>query len=372
MSNPPHIALFASFSGEGGVERMVLNLAEGMSREGARVDLVLARAEGGHLERPPEGVRMVRLGVDHTWQALGPLRRYLRSERPDALLAAKDRAIRVAVLARRAARPQMPLAGRLGTTVSAALAEKGRLRRALWYGGMRLFYRGVDTLITVSEGVRADVQRITRLPDERFRVIRNPVITPRLERQAAAPLDHPWFREEEPVIVGAGRLTRQKDFPTLLRAFAELRATRPARLVILGEGGMRKRLERLAGELGVAETVAMPGFDPNPHRWIARARLFVLSSAWEGSPNALTEAMALGVPVVSTDCPSGPAELLEGGSVAPLVPVGDPRALAAAMRSALENPPPPERLREAVSEYHQQTSSRAYLAALGHPPEAWQ
>jgi len=165
--------------------------------------------------------------------------------------------------------------------------------------------------------------------------------------------------------MGIGRLTRQKDFPTLIRAFATLRRVRPLRLIILGEGRDRAPLEQLAAREGVGGDVALPGFQPNPYAWLARARLFVLSSAWEGSPNALTEAMALGVPVVSTDCRSGPRELLEAGRFGPLVPVGDADALAAAMRATLDHPLPPETLKAAVAEYDAVTSARRYLEVLG-------
>ena len=165
-----------------------------------------------------------------------------------------------------------------------------------------------------------------------------------------------------------GRLQEQKDFPTLIRAFALVRQGRPCRLVILGDGGGRMGLLNLIDGLGLAGDVDLAGFQTNPYPFLARAALFALSSAWEGSPNALTEAMALGIPVVSTDCPSGPRELLDGGRFGPLVPVADAPALAAAMASTLDRPLPSETLKAAVSEYNQETSARHYLAALGVNP----
>ena len=166
-------------------------------------------------------------------------------------------------------------------------------------------------------------------------------------------------------VLGIGRLTRQKDFPTLIRAFAVVRRQRPLRLIILGEGRDRAALEQLAAREGVGADVALPGFQANPYAWLARARLFVLSSAWEGSPNALTEAMALGVQVVATDCRSGPRELLDAGRYGQLVPVGDAEALAGAMREALDHPLPPEILKSAVRDYAAETSARRYLEVLG-------
>lgn len=362
----PRLAIFVSFSGHGGVERMVANLAGGLLDLGIAVDLLVARATGGHLGAIPRAVRVVPLGVRHTHSALPVLTAYLRQERPAAMLAAKDRAIRVATVARRLARQRVRLVGRLGTTVSAALQGRTAFTRRVWFLAMRGFYRHLDALVAVSQGVADDVRAITGLPEERVLVIRNPVVTPELTRLAAQPREHPWLREAKlPVVVGMGRLTRQKDFPTLLRAFSRVRAERPCRLIILGEGRDRAGLEALAEALGVRADVDLPGFAENPYPYLASASLFVLSSVWEGSPNALTEAMALGTPVVATDCPSGPRELLRGGSVAPLVPLGQVEALARAMLAQLERPTAAASLREAVRDYDVAVSARAYARALG-------
>lgn len=366
MSAPSRLAVLISFSGEGGVERMVLNLAEGFAALGVQVDLLAIRADSAHLGTLPEGVRLIDLGVRHSGMAVWPLARYLRKAKPDALLAAKDRAIRAAVLARWLAGSRLRIVGRLGTNLSAALEGRSGLARWLRVAPMRLFYPPVDRVVCVSEGVLEDTAQLTGLPRERLQVIRNPVVTPRLADLAVQPVDHPWFADRSvPLILGAGRLTEQKDFPTLVRAFARLRKQRPARLVILGDGRHRARLEALATELGVADDVALPGFTPNPYAWMARAELFVLSSAWEGSPNVLTEALALGTPSVATDCPSGPREVLDGGRYGPLVPVGDADALGDAMLHTLAAPLPAEELKSAVAAYNRDASAQAYLAALG-------
>lgn len=360
-----HVAIFVSFSGEGGVERMILNLCAGLALRVRRVDLVLVRTESAHMRDLPETVRVVNLNARHTFTSLFALTRYLKRERPTAILAAKDRAIRVAVLARVLARARARLVGRIGTTVSAALAGRGAWRLAVWRAGMRLFYPGADLIVAVSQGVADDVMHLAQLPPERVRVVPNPVWTPRLERLARETPAHPWVAEPTiPVVLGAGRLTRQKDFPTLIRAFARLRARRPCRLIILGDGEQRDALWALARQLGVAEDMALPGFQTNPYSYVARAALFVLSSAWEGSPNVLTEALALGVPVVSTDCPSGAREILAGGRYGKLVAVGDAEALAQAMIETLAHPLPREALMEAARPYSLEASTRGYLEAL--------
>jgi glycosyltransferase involved in cell wall biosynthesis len=364
--NEGRVAIFVSFSGEGGVERMILNLAGGLRDEGFDVDLVLVKARGAHVQSIPAGVRVVKLNARHTLTSLPALVRYLRKERPQVLLAAKDRAIKTAVLARAFARVPTRLVGRLGTTLSAALHGRNPVKKRIWYTSMRLYYRYVDRIVAVSQGVADDVLAITGLSRERVAVVRNPVWTPELARLAQEPADHPWFQAHDtPVILGAGRLTRQKDFATLIRAFAEVRARRPCLLILLGEGSLRSRLEALASELNVRDDVSLPGFVANPYAWIARAHLFVLSSLWEGSPNVLTEALALGVPVVATDCPSGPREILKDGEYGTLVPMGDVSALARAMAATLDHPRSRERLQEAARPYTVEQSVRGYLVAFG-------
>ncbi len=187
----------------------------------------------------------------------------------------------------------------------------------------RRFYPWADTVIAVSEGVADDLVSCLGLSRAQITVIPNPVVSDDIEALANEPLEHPWFAPgAPPVLLAAGRLTTQKAFPTLLQAFARLVPERDLRLMILGEGPDRGALQAEIDALGLGARVALPGFDPNPFRYLARARLFVLSSAWEGLPGVLIQAMACGTPVVSTDCPSGPREVLENGRLGPLVPVG--------------------------------------------------
>lgn len=366
------LPILVSFSGEGGVERMVFNLVEAIAARGIDIDLLAIRADSAHLTALPDGVRLIDLGVRHSLPAVAPLARYLRRDRPEAMLVAKDRAIRAAVLARALAGVPCRIVGRLGTNLSAALAGRAGLARWLRTAPMRPLYARVDHVVCVSGGVLEDTESLTGLPRTRLSVVRNPVVTPRLAVLAAAAPAPPlpaWTGHcKVPLIVGAGRLTEQKDFATLIRAFAQLRRTRPVRLAILGDGRERAALLALASSLDVAEDLVMPGFVPNPWAWMAHAQLFVLSSRWEGSPNVLTEALALGVPSVATDCPSGPRELLRAGAVGPLVPVGDALALAAAMAATLENPPPAHVLREAVAEHTAEVSAGRYLELLGLAP----
>lgn len=366
MSEDVRIAIFISYSGQGGVERIINNLAQGFLDAGYQVDMVIARAGGDHIDRIPLGVRQIKLGTDHTLTALPGLIRYLRRVEPDALLAVKDRAIRVAILARWLSGKRIRITGRIGTTVSAAIKGKGRIRKWVWYTGMRFFYKHADKIVVVSEGVSTDVCNITGLPRSRIPAVKNPVITRQMFMLANEALEHRWLNDPDiKVIVGIGRLTRQKDFPTLIKAFAQVRNHMECRLVILGEGRDRQRLESLVQELGLTEEVQLAGFVPNPYPWLSKSSLYVLSSLWEGSPNALTEALALGIPVVSTDCRSGPREILQDGRYGNLVPVGKENELAQAMIRTLNNPKSSDTLRQAVKEYTVHESVKEYLKALG-------
>ena len=359
------IAIFVSFSGQGGVERMIINLSEALAAFGCTVDLLLVKRRSPHLTPLSSKVNVIELEAAHTLSSLPALIRYLRSAKPQALLAAKDRANQVTILSRFFSPSSTRIVVRMGTTVSAALAGRFAIKKWLWYLPMRILYPLADEIIVVSRGVAQDMARITGLPVSKFKVVSNPVISPEMMRSARMDIGHPWFSDNSvPIILGAGRLTRQKDFATLMRAFARLHVKIPCRLVILGEGRDRFKLESLAVSLGIARDVALPGFVENPYAFMKRASLFVLSSAWEGSPNVLIEAMSLGIPVVATDCPSGPREILANGRYGKLVPVGNAEKLAAAMQATLKSPIGKKVLTAAVWAYSVENSSRQYLQIL--------
>jgi glycosyltransferase involved in cell wall biosynthesis len=309
---------------------------------------------------------------DWTLAYLTGIERYLARERPDALLTATPRLNLLAVWARRLAGVPTRLLLSERIAPSQDFGSGPKFRRRFLPPLMRRTYAQADALVAVSDGVADDLASLTGLPRDRIRTVYNPVVGPELAGLAAEPLDHPWFRPgEPPVVLGAGRLSEQKDFPTLLRAFARLRAGRPARLVILGAANKPEvtaerlaELRGLAEDLGVAADVDLPGFVANPYAYMARAAVFALSSAWEGFGNALAEAMACGCPVVSTDCPSGPAEILEHGRHGPLVPVGDDAALALAIARTLDDPPTADALRRRAAAFTVDGTTDAYLEAL--------
>jgi glycosyltransferase involved in cell wall biosynthesis len=361
------ICIFITTFGDGGVERMLVNLARGLSGLGTAVDFIVKHTDAPYLDRLPPEVRLIEFSPGKPAARVRELLQYLEQNRPDALISAKGRDDVVAMRAK--ARTNVPTRFYLrpGTAVSERLRARkvNPLRRWLTMRRMRWLYRATDGVIAVSEGVAGEIIQATGIDPGKVRVVRNPNITPELYALAAAPLEHPWFATgQEPVLLGIGGLRLQKDFPTLLRAFARVNKQRPCRLMILGKGHLHDSLLELARELGISDRVALPGFMDNPYAYLSRAAMFVLSSLWEGSPNVLTEALALGTPVVATDCHSGPREITRNGKYGPLVPVGDVDALARAILATLENPPDGEWLKTAVQEYTMEKSAASYLSAM--------
>jgi glycosyltransferase involved in cell wall biosynthesis len=360
------LAVFAATSGHSGVDRVLRNLVPAVAALGLRVDVLGVEGHGPRFDTLPPGVRHLPLGARHVNSALPALVRYLRRERPQALLSDKDRVNRAALIARRLAGVPTRVGVRLGTTVSVNLASRGHFERWLQTASMRCFYPAADAVLVPSAGAADDLAAHARLPRSRIHVVPSPIVTAALQVRAAEPLEHPWFAPgQPPLILGVGELSERKDFATLLRAFARVRAQRACRLMILGEGRRRAELEALARELGVAEDLALPGFVSNPYPYMSRAAVFALASRWEGMPVVLIEALALGTPSAACDCPSGPREVLDGGRVGPLVAVGDDAALAEALARQLDQPTPREVSRAAVAGYGDDASARAYLAALG-------
>jgi glycosyltransferase involved in cell wall biosynthesis len=336
------IAFFLPGLHGGGAERIVLNLTQGIAERGLAVDLVLASATGPLLNQVAPGVRLVDLGARRVLRSIRPLAQYLRRERPRALVASMSHANLVALWAAKLARTSTPVVVTEHNTMSRSALEWGLVERTLWPPVLRRFYPWASHVVAVSRDAADDFARNVGLPRERVKVIYNPVIMPGMQARGSERPEHPWLEAgQPPVILGIGRLTRQKDFPTLVRAFADVRRQRFARLIILGEGEARGALEALVTELGLQDDVALPGFRDNPLAYLSAAAVFVLSSAWEGLPTVLIEALASGTRVVSTDCPSGPREILQDGRLGTLVPVGDAPALASAIAAALETPPRP-------------------------------
>ncbi len=361
------LAVFLATSGHSGVDRVMTNLIREFAGRGLEVDLLRVANHGPYPDETQPGLRIVDLGASHVNSSLPAVARYLRRRRPHAMLSDKDRVNRVALLARRLSGVKTRAAVRVGTTVSINLSRRGWFHRKMQYFSIRRIYPWADAIITPSRGAADDLARIAGISRERIRILPSPVGGDHADRQAAEPVDHPWFKEPDapPIILGVGELCARKDFSTLIRAFALVRRETRARLVILGKGRRRERLEALARDLGVESDLSMPGFVSNPFSYMSKASVFALTSVCEGAPVVLMEALSLGVPVVSTDCPSGPGEILQNGRYGPLVPVGSSEMLAREILNTLTKPLDPETLKSAASPYRIAESANRYLEALG-------
>ncbi|MBK1642287.1 glycosyl transferase [Chromatium okenii] len=370
MTDSTRIACFFSTSGHSGVDRAAAHLIPALAGRGYQVDVLKVRQHGPYLREPlPPRVRVIDLGVSHTYASVPALVRYLRRERPVVLLSDKDRVNRTALLARTLARVPTRLVFSSGTTISIDLATRGAVERWMQRASMGRLYPLADQVIVTSAGVADDMAHYTGLARERIRVVPSPVIPAELFTTTLPRPPHPWLGQPDwPLILSAGELCHRKGFDTLLDAFARLRAQRQCRLMIVGRGAARERLLAQAAALGVAAEVVLPGFVAELYAYMAHADVFAFASRWEGLGFVLIEALAVGTPVVSTDCPSGPREILADGRYGRLVPVNDAPALADALLATLAQPLPKQELQLAARPYDIEISTTAYLAALGLPP----
>lgn len=326
--------------GGGGAEKHVERIAASVPRTLASIDVAVVR-RGGSFERfLPSDVsvmelrpRELRSGTLETLASVPALRRLMQSGRFDAVIAFLDRPSLAALLAsatvRADERPALLLSVQADPTPIFAEDPLGGLFRL----SMQKLFRRADGVLAISEGVASRVRSIA--PELEPIVVPNACVDDHLR----ASLEPPPARATEPLVVACGRLAPQKGFDVLLKAFAEVRSRVPgSRLRILGKGPLEDALRRQAHDLGIESSVEFVGFVDAPAREFAAASVFCLSSRFEGLGMVVVEAMAAGAPIVSTDCPYGPAEILDGGRFGWLVPVENASALAEALVDALTHP----------------------------------
>jgi glycosyltransferase involved in cell wall biosynthesis len=340
------------------------NLAREFARRGMRVDLLATRLEGSYTNGLPPEVRIIQASK-RVWNAVPRLAVYLRRERPDALLSTLTKTNLRAIVAGLLALTSTRVVIREANVLTSRPRGTRHATGSSTLGAVRCVYPFADAIIGVSRQVSEDIVGLVPRVAGKVRIIHNPIVEPRLAELAQRAVDHPWFAAGQyPVVLGAGRLHEQKDFPTLIKAFSIVRKQRPVRLVILGEGSERPHLEALVRELGIEDSVDLPGFQDNPYAFMARSRVFVLSSLWEGFGNVLVEALATGTPVVSTNCQSGPTEILEGGKCGLLVEPGNVESLARAIGETLDTEPDREGLRKRAGEFNVDARASEYLDVL--------
>ncbi|MGK2908827.1 MAG: glycosyltransferase [Sphingobium sp.] len=328
----PTLALYMTEFASGGVQRMNLNLAPRFMAAGFDVTFVVHEAKGALVDSVPPGVKVHSLDAPRARNAVRPLAAYLKAARPDIIVSSLGQPNLIALLANR-------IAGKPSKVIVSQRNHLTRQAREMpdWqYKVLPFLYRQflhhADGIIAVSEGLADDLVVITGLPRERMTVIYNPAVPDDIDARAAEPVEHPWFTAKLPVVIAIGRMVAVKDYATMISAVARVPE---AHLMILGEGPQLGELEAQVAQLGIAHRVAFLGFRDNPFAYLARASTFVLSSRHEGFGNVIAEALACGTPVVTTDCESGPAEIVDQGRYGRLVPVGDVAALAAALQDSL-------------------------------------
>ena len=400
--NSTRIAFFLPALPAGGLEQVTLTLARELITRGYSVDLVLEERRGAYLTRVPPEIDVIALdrrsrwsgyprfltgwpreGFTHLGGVIGlrprsiPLHRlrsliaYIEQRRPDVMIGALERVPLLALWARHIARHRLGLIVAEHSTFSRRLAAREQDERAYAIMAhrrdlMQRLYPSADAVVAVSDGVADDLAQAIELDRSAITTIYNPVVSQGLRERARETVEHPWFGPDAPpVIITAGRLVAEKALHVLIEAFATLRAQgRDIHLMILGEGPQRDALEAQITALGLDPYVAMPGWIDNPYAWMARSAVFGLSSHVEGLGNSLIEAMACGCPVVATDCPSGPREILANGRFGPLVRVGDASGLALAMADMLDHPTPRADLLARAAQFNVDRALDAYQSLI--------
>ncbi len=358
------ISIFLPSVHGGGAERAMLVFAAELIKRNFRVDLIVAKLEGALCDAIPIGVRVVDLESSRMLAAIPRLVRYFKSSEPLAIFSTITHANIAAAWAARYARVGAPVIIRQS---NAPLSEtQDSFGRMLASHFIPCSYRLADGIIAVSEGVREQLMCISPAFEQKTHVLPTPVLTEDVRALADKPVDNPWLTDLSiPLVVSAGRLKPHKGMLDLIRAFRRVRDRRKARLMILGEGPDRVRLESEIARLGLQSDAVLPGFSSNPFPYMKMASVFALASHYEGLPNVLIQALGFGTPVVATDCESGPAEILQDGRWGKLVPVGAIDRLAEAIENSLDLPRQVEAQRSAWDRFGAEKAAQAYLAVAG-------
>lgn len=362
MSEPPRIALYLPTFAGGGVERMNLMLMQFFADHGLAVTAIVHQAVGALSKQLPSNVELIDFGVARTRSALPKLVRWLRQTRPDLLFSSLGHNNIAALIARRMANVPTAVVISQHNALSFESADNATWQHRLLPLMYRLYGNRADAIVAVSHGVASDMSSVTGLPLASISVIHNAVISDDFPARMSEEITHPWLDDEGvKVFVAVGRLVPQKNFTGLLCAFNRMRTPHDARLLIIGEGPQHSKLLQLAHGLKLDHRVQLMGFLENPMPYIRKAAALVMSSRYEGFGNVLVESLACGTSIVSTDCPYGPAEILDDGRYGKLVQVGNSRQMAEAMQSILDVPFPEQLLRDRAKRFEVEVIGEEYL-----------
>lgn len=333
------ISLFLQDLDGGGAERALVSLAGAIARSGYVVDLVVGEAKSDLYGEIPPDVNLINFATRSPLRILPRLIAYLRERKPKTIISALDLANIMLVVAARIAGYRGRVVVSQRAVIDASLNDLPPLRRKITRFLLRICMARADAVISNSYAATNDIKTMFGIDAGKLATIPNAVDIERIEHLAQQSIDGDLAgANRAPLIVSVGSLTRRKDVPTLLRAFKIVTAQKSVRLVVVGEGPERQPIEKLIAELGLTDVVQLTGFDANPYRWMGAATVFVSASTGEGFPNVIAEALALGKPVVATDCPGDTAELLGRGKWGCLVPVGDHVGMATSILAALDSP----------------------------------
>jgi glycosyltransferase involved in cell wall biosynthesis len=359
------VALFHPSLIAGGIQRVFVNLARGFLERGLAVDMVQATPEGGFRHAVPEGVRLIDLNAGRALTSLPGVVRYLRREQPRVLISGAIQTNLVAVWARRIAGVPVRLILTEHNIITTITADAPMVRTRMTPFFVRRFYPWADEIVAVSEGAAQDLAATIGSCTPTIRVIYNPIISPDIWQKAEEPLNDQRLNDDSrPMILAVGRLHYHKDYATLLRAFAILRRSLDVKLVFLGEGEERGRLEALTRELELSTAVSFLGDVANPLPYMRRAKVLALSSMVEALPTVLIEALAMNLPVVATDCPTGPREILRDGAYGTLVAIGDSSSMALALLNVLRGQDVPLVPPEALDRFQHDRVIEQYMAIM--------
>lgn len=369
----PKIAIFLSTSGHSGVDRAMAKMIPELCRRGFRIDLLQVKNHGPYINDEIDNLRLVPLGRSHTMSCFGPVISYLKREKPDVLFSDKDKANRVSLLAARVAKSAARIVVRSGTIMSINLKNRSFIEVLFHKLSMQYLYPDAHAVIVPSIYARDDLARLCPLTPEQIDVVPFPVVDETLLAMSKELPSHPWLIKKTcPVIVAVGELSPRKDHATLIRAFAELRSSRPCKLLIIGRGGLKTSLLQMIAKLGLESDIHLLGFLPNPYPYIANADLLVHTATFEGLGMVLVESLYLQTPVIATDCQGGPREILADGKYGKLVPVADPRKLAEAINDEFSrvNGNTAGCFTNAIAPYTLASSVDGYLRSMGLPVTA--
>ena len=364
----PDVALFLPTLYSGGAERVQLNLARYFLDRGLRVDLVVCKYFGSLKDQVPEGVRLISLDARKVMFSVPAYLRYLRTARPSVVLSSVENAAIISCIGKMLSSHPHRLVVRLDNSLSEPGILPLQMHRWPVMTAIASTFHAADAFIAVSNGLKEQLSRLPGLGNKPIRRIYNPIIHEGFEAQADLPAAlPPSIKPGEPFVLAVGRLHKQKGYAHLLSAFARVVQQRPSHLVILGEGDDREELQAFANSLGIAPYVHLLGYVPNPLAYMRHADVFVLSSLAEGFGNVIVEALACGTPVISTDCPHGPRDILSGGRYGTLVRVGDVDSLAQAIIAKLAVPKPAmsAELKEHLQLFSIETIGKRYIEELG-------